>query len=237
MTRHHTLLAGSLLALLTLPALAGRPLSSDDAGTADAGTCQVEAWAEKVGSDRATVLAPACGLLPGLEFGADVAVPRPRNGVRAEAGLALKLAPEGWKLGLGGRELRFGLKAGGGWLKPEGAGWQATGSSLLGLATLEATETVSLHLNLGAARDRASRVTASVASLALVWTPLEPLLLFAETQANNRRDTFGATVNSAGARWWLLKDTLGLDISASREAASGATTTWTLGLGWYGIGL
>jgi hypothetical protein len=138
MTRHPTLLIGGLLALLSLPALAGRPLSSDDAGTADAGTCQVEAWGEKAGPDRATVIAPACGLLPGLELGADYSVPRPRNGVRAEAGLALKLAPERWKLSLAGRELSLGLKAGGGWLKPEGAGWQASGSSLLGLATFEA---------------------------------------------------------------------------------------------------
>ena len=56
-------------------AMAGRPLSSDDASTADAGTCQVEAWSARDTRDtndtrsasaRSVVLAPACGLAAGL---------------------------------------------------------------------------------------------------------------------------------------------------------------------------
>lgn len=226
--------AASLLPALT--AHAGRPLASDDAGTADAGTCQVEAWAEKAGADRASVLAPACGVLPGLELGADYTQPRPRDPVRAEAGLALKLAPESWKLGSGDGAVRLGLKAGAAWIKPSDAGWQGSGSSLLGLATLPLGESFELHLNLGLGRDKASRTRAGLANVAVVWTPTEPLLLFAEVQANSKRDVFGATVASVGARWWLVPDKLGLDLSASREATSGATTLWTLGLGWYGIG-
>ncbi len=222
--------------LLAAAAQAGRPLASDDAGTADAGTCQLEAWAEKARAERATVLAPACGLVPGLELGADFTQPRPRDTVRAEGGLAVKLAPESWKLGSGDGAVRLGLKAGASWLKPTGAGWQASGDSLLGLASWPLGESFELHLNLGVGRDRASGTRAGLANVALVWTPAEPVLLFAEAQANSKRDTFGATVASVGARWWLVPDKLGLDLSASREATSGAVTLWTLGLGWYGIG-
>lgn len=71
----------------------------------------------------------------------------------------------------------------------------------------------------------------------MAWTPLERLLLLAETQVNSKRELFGGTVMGLGARWWLVKDTLGLDLTASRESISGAKLVWTLGLGWYGIGL
>ena len=87
------------------------------------------------------------------------------------------------------------------------------------------------------ARDTASASSAALLNLALVWTPTERLLLVVETQRNDRRDVFGGTVNGMAARWWLVKDALGLDLSASRESRSGSPTQWTLGLGWYGIGL
>jgi hypothetical protein len=226
-----------LLAACPLLAHAGRPLASDDAGTADPGTCQVEAWGEKAGSERAWVVAPACGLLPGVELGADYTQPRPRDPVRAEAGLALKWVPESWKAETGLGALNFGLKFAAAWAKPTAASWQGSGSSVLGLATLEVNDAVTVHANLGLARDRESATNATVLNLALVWTPSERTLVFAETQANSRREVFGGTVNSVGARWWLVKDQLGLDLTASRESVSGAKTGWTLGLGWYGIGL
>jgi hypothetical protein len=226
-----------LLAACPMLAHAGRPLSSDDAGTADPGTCQVEAWGEKAGSDRAWVVAPACGLVAGVELGADYTLPKPRDPVRAEAGLALKWVPESWKLDTGLGALNFGLKFAAAWAKPSAASWQGSGSSVLGLATLEVNDAVTVHANLGLARDRESATRATVLNLALVWTPSERTLVFAETQANSRREVFGGTVNSVGARWWLVKDQLGLDLTASRESMSGAKTAWTLGLGWYGIGL
>ena len=74
-------------------------------------------------------------------------------------------------------------------------------------------------------------------NLAAVWTTLAPLLLFAEVQGNDRREVFGHPVFCVGTRWWLLQNTLGLDLIASRQGGPGAGTRWTFGLGWYGIGL
>ncbi len=92
-----------------------------------------------------------------------------------------------------------------------------------------------MHANLGAAHEHTSRTTATLLNLAIAWTPGEQALLFAETQANSKRTVFGGTVNTAGARWWLVPDRFGLDLSASRQAGAAIGTLWTLGLGWYGL--
>ena len=231
------LLLLAVLSTLCLWASAGRPLATDDAGTAPAGSCQAEAWGEKTGSDRAWVLAPACGVAAGVEVGAEYRQPRPRSPVHGKGGLALKWVPEDWKLETGAGELNFGLKASAGWAQPAGGHWQRGGAALLGLASWSPGPAWTAHANLGFARDTASASSAALLNLALVWTPTERLLLVVETQRNDRRDVFGGTVNGMAARWWLVKDALGLDLSASRESRSGSPTQWTLGLGWYGIGL
>jgi hypothetical protein len=227
-----------LLALLAASpwALAGRPLSSDDAGTADAGTCQVETWSEKAGSERAFVIAPACGVWPGLEIGADYTSPKPRDVIKAEAGLALKWVPKSWTVDTGAGDIGFGLKFSGAWAKPVDASWQSTETGMLGLATWSPSDSVTVHANVGLARERASRTQATVLNLALVWTPHDSVLFFVEGQGNNKKDTFGGTVSTVGARYWLVKDMIGLDLTASRESGAGSTTRWTVGLGWYGIG-
>lgn len=224
------------LCVLASGAHAGRPLSSDDAGTADAGTCQVETWHERAGSERALVLAPACGVVPGVEVGFDTAWPSPRDVVRQEAGLAVKLVPASLKFDTGAGELNFGLKFSGAWLQPAGAKWQGSEVSVLGLASLKASDQLSVHFNAGATRDRASAVQATVLNLALVYAPRDEFLVFVEAQGNNKKDVFGGTVTTAGARWWLVKDSLGLDFTASRESGAGGSTRYTVGLGWYGIG-
>ena len=216
-------------------AMAGRPLSTDDAATADAGTCQVETWHERTGSERALVVAPACGLMPGLELGLDSTWPTPRDVVRQEAGVAVKLVPPSWKLDTAAGELNFGLKLAGGWLKPAAAKWQGSEVSVLGLASLKASEQVSVHANVGAARDRASSEKATLLNLAVAWAPRESFLVFAEAQGNSKKDVFGGTVTTAGARWWLVHEKLGLDLTASRESGGGSKR-YTVGLGWYGIG-
>ncbi len=223
--------------LVAHDAFAGRPLLTDDAGVADRGTCQVESWAERHGSARSWVVAPACGVAAGLELVADYTVPRPRDPVRAEAGLALKWVPEGWKVKSPVGEIHGGLKLSGAWQQPTAAGWQPASSSLMGLVTWKTGESFTVHTNIGWARDRSSGQRALLFNAALVWTPLERLLLVAETQVNSKRDVFGGTVMGLGGRWWLVQDTLGLDLTSTRESVAGAKSVWTLGLGWYGIGL
>jgi hypothetical protein len=226
------------LAGILLPgaAHAGRPLATDDAGTADPGTCQIESWLEREGSDRAWVLAPACGVATGLEIDADVTLPHPRDTLLAAAGLALKWVPAQWQLSTPAGDLNFGLKLGAGFEHPVGEGWQHAETSVLMLATLKPSDAVALHANVGAVKSHRDSASATLLNLALAWAPHESVLLFAETQANSRSAVFGRTVSGVGGRWWLAKDRLGVDLTASREAGA-PTTRWTVGLGWYGLAL
>lgn len=222
--------------MAALTSYAARPMSTDDASTAEAGTCQVEAWHERAGTNRAAVLGAACGLLPGLELGFDSAWPTPHDVVQQQAGLAVKLVPAAWKLDTGVGELNLGLKLSGAWLKPASGSWQGSGLVALGLASLKPSDALTVHFNAGLARERTFGTNATVLNLALVWTPPWPVQLSLEAQGNTRRELFGGTVTTAAARWWLVKDVLGLDLTSSRERGAGGPTRYTVGVGWYGIG-
>lgn len=231
------LIAGLAIGLLTAShsVWAGRPLASDDAGTAGAGTCQLESWVERAGGEHALVLAPACGIAKDMELGADYTLPGSRDVVRAAGGIAFKWVPQAWRIDTPTGALNFGVKLGAAFEHPAATGWRTAETGVLALATLAASDSWSWHASLGAARERSSGTTATLLNLALVWTPRDEALLFVETQANNRRDVFGGTVNTVGGRWWLVKDSFGVDLTASREAGAGSGTLWTLGFGWYGL--
>ena len=232
------LLAALLLLMAASQASAGRPLATDDAGTADAGSCQVEAWAERSrgAADGAGVVAPACGLVSGLELGGDHTRHPAGTGLHGAASLGLKWVPAGWASDTPWGPLALGLKAAVGYERPAGAAWRRSAASLLGLATLRLAEPLALHANLGPQRKADDGSTSTHLRLALAWTPHPAALLLAETQATDRPAINGGTVNSLGGRWWLLADRLGLDLTASREAGAASATRWSLGLGWYGIG-
>ena len=227
---------GIALVLATSAALAGRPLATDDAGTTPLGSCQLESWLERSGGERALVLAPACGVADGVEIGADYTLPNPRDVVRGAAGLAVKWASAGWTTATSAGELAWGLKAGIAFEdRVSPSGWKTAETSVLGLATLTPADDWTLNANLGLAHEHDAGRSAAVLNLAAAWAVTDRALLFAEWQTNSRSEVFGRSITSAGGRWWLLPDRLGLDLTASREAGSGASTVWTIGFGWYGI--
>lgn len=228
------LLAATLLGCAS-STWAGRPLATDDAATADAGSCQIESWVERSSAQRTLTLAPACGLAPGWELGGDASRTRPREQAADTAALALKWAPEAWAFQHASGGWAFGLKLAAGWEHPAGGSWRGSGETLLALASWTSAPQWAVHANLGTTRDRASDTRATLVNVAAVWSPIEQADLFVEALGNDRRGVFGATVRSAGARWWLLKDRLGLDLTTHRQ--SGAPHSWSIGFGWYGIGL
>lgn len=218
------------------PSWAGRPLGTDDATTAEAGLCQVESWFARDREQRAWVVSPACGLAPGLELDADRTRLAPADPVRGGATVAVKWVPQAanWDSPVGA--LNVGLKFSTGFEQRNDAGWRRASGTLLGLATLRLPGDWAVNANLGPARDRASGATATWLNLALVWTPADEVLLFVERQANDRPAEFGGSLRTTGARWWLLKDRLGLDLTAGRQAGRSAGTVWTIGFGGYGLG-
>ena len=215
-------------------AWAGRPLATDDAGVADFGTCQFEAWGERAGHDKTYVASPACGVWHGVELGGEYDWLHPRDETRAESSVALKVVPESWALNSAVGEWKFGLKLAQGFVQPADRGWLGSDTSGLLLVSLKANDEWTVHANLGAAHDRESGEDAALFNMAAVWTPHERVLLFAEVLTNTRSEIFGGTTKNIGARYWLIPDVLGVDITAGRESGSGSTV-WTAGFGWYGI--
>ena len=233
-TATHAITA-AMLAACTPAAFAGRPLATDDAAVADTGKCQIEAWLERARGEHALVIAPACGVAAGSELGADYTRGRAQRETTHAIGLAAKWAPSGGQFASRLGTVSVGLKLATGSARGPGRGWHASEHTVLALATIEATPTLAMHLNLGATRDAALHASRTLLNAALVWSAGERALLFVEAQANDRAAVFGGTVRTAGARWWPVKDTLGLDLTASRQAGAGSGTRWSFGLGWYGL--
>ncbi len=63
-------IAATLLAGVSLPVLAGRPLTVDDAGTNAKGEGHIEVWTARGEGNRSLNLAPAYAIADGLELGA-----------------------------------------------------------------------------------------------------------------------------------------------------------------------
>jgi hypothetical protein len=222
------LIAG--LGVMVAPAQAARPLATDDAAVNAAAVCQIESWVDRSDGGHATVLAPACGLTDTLELDLEFVRGSPRSAIAQERTIALKWADPDVKLG----DWRFGAKLGFTQSREPGASsWgDASRPLLLGLASLSLGEHAAVHLNLGHERRPAERTTAATYGAAFAWTPIEPVLLFAEWNGDNR----SAPLRTVGGRWWLLQDTLGLDLTWTRQAATPGSTVVGVGLCWYGIG-
>ena len=210
------------------PAWAGRPVSTDDASVNDRGTCQLEAWMERVHEVRHTHLAPACGVLDGLELGAEWDNPAPSHVEPLGMTASVKWAPES----LAWRGWRFGAKTGFTSEKPPGdperhfSRWMA-----LAIASYPVDDRWTVHLNLGHARDKVQSESATAYGGALVYAMNDRAQAFAEWMGDSRT----AATRAVGMRWWILPDTLGLDLTASQRNATPNCHAWGIGLGWYGL--
>lgn len=234
--------AAAALACLTLAwpcAQAGRPLATDDAGTAPESTCQVEAWYVRQGTTTTAVLAPACGVAPGLELGLGLALPDQRQTQLTAGSLGFKWAPSNWTHETPWGGLALGLKGGAEMEQVAGTGWRHASNAGLLMLSLTPGDAWAVHLNLGRGQWRplaGPRLQASLYSLAITWAPVEQALLFAEWQGNSRQADLAPAMGTVGGRWWLQKDKLGLDLTVGRPDQAGTRPQLSLGFGWYGIG-
>lgn len=218
-----------LMFLSSLPAMAARPLASEDAGANPPGQCHIEAWVDWSDGARGQHLAPACGLVDGLELVLEWIDTSPENEQAEGRGLALRWAPE-W-LGLG--DWRFGTKVSVADEKthPESTGWRQKDAAVMAMATYAMSPEWTLHLNLGRQRDKIEGTSGNTYAAALTWAPHARWLVFAEVLGENR----AAASQGAGVRWWALPEQLAFEVTASRTNATADSRTWGVGLGWYGI--
>jgi len=208
---------------------AGRPLSVEDAAANDVGQCHVETWFSRAaGADISLVVAPACGIWPGLELVLEVDAPVHTSTTDAGRGLALRWVPDWAQYG----DWKLGAKLSVGSDMPAGSGqWEAAPTSLLVMATYSINDQWAAHLNLGRDVEHHPKDHKATAGAALAWTPHERWLVFAELTGAEQH----STTRGAGARYWLIPEVLGLDATVSKVNAVKNSTNWTLGLGWYGL--
>lgn len=226
------------LSLSLPPALAGRPLGTDDASTAAPRNCQLEAWYQRSDGALSTTLAPACGIAEGLELDLGLTLPAQRQDPLQSGNLAFKWVPAGWASSTPLGDLALGLKASADFEHPADGGWRRADTTGLLLGSLQLGEQWAMHLNLGRGQWRPrgqASLQANLLNVAAVWTPVEQALLFAEWQGNNQPSDLGRPVRTVGGRWWLQKDKLGLDLTWGRAVGMGAPNQIGLGFGWYGL--
>jgi len=218
----------ALGAAVTEPVRAGRPLNTEDAGTNAQAQCQVEAWVDSASDGKATHVAPACGLIDGLELGLEFVKATPSDAQAQGRSASLKWAPD-W---LEWHGFRFGAKLGANQEKaPDEAKWRNASIAALGIASYTFSPEWTIHMNMGRQRDRLAGVSATTYGAALVWTPFERCLFFGEVTGDNKTPA----LQTLGLRWWMLPEQLGLDVTTSRTAATPDSAAWGVGLGWYGI--
>ena len=224
----------ALLALalaLALPglALAGRPLSTEDASTLDDKACQVESWVDRTrGGVTDFSFVPACALL-GIEWQAG-AVRTRESGAGATSATfvqgkhAFRSVDDGaWGIGLVAglnRELRREEKNG--WGDP-----YLIVPASFGVGDDKDTRWL-VHLNVGATRLRGEARNVTLWGVAVEKPVSERLALVAETFGENAARPFVR----AGGRYTILER---LDIDLTYVARAGGEKQerfWSLGFHW-----
>jgi hypothetical protein len=223
-------LTAALLGLGVATSQAARPLGTEDAGTNGPMQCQLEAWTVHAPAQHDWHLAPACGVGLGLELGWESAQGMPRHSQDLSRTAALKWAPE-W---LDWQGWRFGLKASGEQARatsgPDTA-WHVQQSAWTGIVSVPLNPDWALHTNLGRSQQKSPHEGRNTYGFALTWAPHEHWLVFAEANGDHR----SPATRTVGARWWVIPDVLGLDLTHSVTNATAGSHNTGVGLGWYGL--
>ena len=217
------------LALSPALALAGRPLTTEDATTREDGTCQIEAWVDRTRANTTGLFTvPACAIA-GVEFQAGIA--RERAGGRlqtvsefVQAKHAFRDIDDGaWGAGLVVGMARFPQReAKTGWGDPF-----ATAIVSVGLAEDRETRPL-LHLNLGTTRVGDERRSLTTWGVAVEKPVAERLTVLAEAFGENRNRAF----LRAGGRFTVFE---GLDADLTYVTRTGGPREerlWSIGIHW-----
>lgn len=189
----------------------------DDAAVMDEGQCKVEGWGTRTRGDGNLLHAGGGCRVGPVELGA--AAEHARSGGAWSTGYGLQVK---WAAPLT-QDVSVGLLA--------GAGWQAHvhpsyyGSSLIGLLTWKAVDSVSLHVNLG--RDFVHQGKDEKRwGVAAEWFAAERWSFVAEKFAVQAVHLARIGVRHA------VNESFSVDWSAARALGGGQPLIWTLGATW-----
>lgn len=200
-------LVATAFALAAMPALTGRPLSTEDASTLPDKACQVEAWIDRYREATQAWLVPACNFGGGIEW--QLGAARTREAGRSafsEAYLQAKtvlrsLDDSPWGVGLVAGVTRRPLaESHRGWSNPY----------LVVPVSFKLGEEALLHATVGASHHRAERRKVSLWGVA-VEAPMAPRTTFvAEAFGENAAMPFVR----AGVRFAAIANRLDFDLTA-----------------------
>lgn len=215
--------AAALLLAATDAAQAGRPLTTDNAGTLPQGACQLETWLQNGYQPTQWVLAPACNPHGDIEWGAALVVQKSAEAGRLDQfGLQAKTVFKELELNSWGAGATFGLSRP---LRRSQGPLQAAGTLLLSALP---TPALTLHLNAGAVRSEGRHALANWGA-AFEYNIDERWTLVGERYGERH----GRPFTALGAAVWLVRDKLQLDGTIGREPRPGGyARNGTLGLLW-----
>lgn len=221
-------LSGALacLAMWALPAHAGRPLQTEDAGILDKGTCEVEGATARLretglGTARESSLQLACGV--GASSQIALAASRASFAGVSEPGLRLGGKTEVWK-GAGDDAAAVTIAWGISSVKPAGSGWKTGTLDAVAVASMPLAG-MTLHVNIGHERDVIGRTSTTPWGIAIehpgfgAWAPM------AEIFGDDRDPAWW----NLGLRYTLAKDQAYVDLSWGRQMSSARPTLLTAG--------
>ena len=220
------ILLTALLAL-SLPALAGRPLSTEDANSLDDGQCQLEAWANRTLSNTTEMVAvPACAFLK----------------VEAQLGTGWVRENGETKLAAQFFQVKHAFR------KVDDGAWGI--AFVAGIARDRTRETYGnwgdpyfivpfsfgigedkdsravVHLNLGTTRNREEARNLTLWGIAAEKPVTERLTLVGEVYGENTRDPF----YRAGGRFTVIPEMLDVDLTyVGRSGGSKEDRLWSIG--------
>ncbi len=215
-------LAVAILALAALPAVAARPLSTEDASILGEKECQLEAWLDLAHEATQGWLVPACNFGANIEW--QVGLARTQAHGESRFSDAYAQAKSAWRLGEGPWSLGgvLGVMRRG----PEARVHRWDNPFALAIATGE-FGSLAAHGNVGWSRDRETGRDVTPWGLALEYTAHPRVTLLAEAFGVNRESPF----LRAGLRHAAIEKHLDLDLSVVTRA-NGARSERLLSIGF-----
>jgi hypothetical protein len=219
--------AAALCAAALAPAIAGRPLETEDAGVLERGSCEVEGYAARLSApgsrERTHSLQSGCGVGLSTQLALAVTLSRADDDAHgAHFGGKTHLwrgeAKDGEAPALTLAYALHGVKLG-------GQDWRHAASEARLVYSRLLTPALWLHANLGHARDEVSRARSTTWGLALehatsgAWAPMAELF-------GDDRD---AAWFNLGLRARLARDSWFIDASYGQQMSAAHPRLWTLG--------
>lgn len=223
------LLGAALLLGLAGPSVAGRPLSTEDAGVLDPGSCELESYLglsrEPASPDsRLQSVQLGCGAVEGTQLA--LLHQRGRSGATRTRSLAVAgktrlhdggEAHPSWALAWGLGQTDDG----------SGAGLRADQAYLNGVASWPLSAHLMLHGNLGWSHSRLAGQSRTSWAVALEKAATDHLDLMGELFDDDRSHSPWLQL---GLRWAVLPDRLWLDASQGWQSGGTRARAFTLGL-------